>query len=137
MTDAQILAKHYLIAAIWADAPDGTHPHAPAATVAKAERLAWEFLEMIGPDAIAAMEESDYGSHPDCGDDRPWLAAAGHDLWLTSQGHGVGFWDRSELPGELGQQLTAYAERFRGIYPEFYRGWFYLQGSGPLSIKGV
>ena len=33
---------------------------------------------------------------------------AGNDLWLTSQGHGVGFWDRSELDdGDLGDKLTA------------------------------
>lgn len=31
----------------------------------------------------------------------------GHDLWLTSAGHGVGFWDRQELDaGDLGQRLT-------------------------------
>ena len=28
----------------------------------------------------------------------------GHDLWLTSVGHGVGFWDRGL--GELGNRLT-------------------------------
>ncbi len=28
----------------------------------------------------------------------------GHDLWLTSAGHGVGFWDRGL--GELGDRLT-------------------------------
>lgn len=29
---------------------------------------------------------------------------AGHDLWLTSQGHGAGFWDRGL--GEVGQELS-------------------------------
>ena len=28
----------------------------------------------------------------------------GHDIWLTSQGHGAGFWDRGA--GELGERLT-------------------------------
>lgn len=32
----------------------------------------------------------------------------GHDLWLTRNGHGTGFWDR-KLPGSLGNQLTAAA----------------------------
>ena len=36
-------------------------------------------------------------------------AQAGHDLWLTRNGHGTGFWDR-EL-GELGDQLTAASEK--------------------------
>lgn len=36
---------------------------------------------------------------------------AGHDLWLTRQGHGVGFWDRPAFYGaDLAQRLTAYAE---------------------------
>jgi len=29
---------------------------------------------------------------------------AGHDLWLTCNGHGVGFWDRGL--GDLGKRLT-------------------------------
>lgn len=32
---------------------------------------------------------------------------AGRDLWFTSQGHGVGFWDRKELKSRsLGEALT-------------------------------
>lgn len=139
-TDAEILAKHYVIAAIWADAPEGTHPREPKATTQKANRLAWEFLEMIGPAAIElckrAYESRGYGDHPDCGSDRPWLAAMGHDLYLTSRGHGVDFWDRDTLRGKHRNHLTACAEKFGGIYPEFYRGWLYLHGSGPFSLKG-
>lgn len=33
---------------------------------------------------------------------------AGHDLWLTRNGHGVGFWDRGL--GEVGDRLTEAAE---------------------------
>jgi len=39
---------------------------------------------------------------------------AGHDLWLTSQGHGVGFWDRGL--GRLGDRLTKAAKAFEGVY---------------------
>lgn len=39
---------------------------------------------------------------------------AGHDFWLTQNGHGAGFWDR-ELPGELGQQLTDAAKKWKEI----------------------
>lgn len=32
---------------------------------------------------------------------------AGHDYWLTRNGHGAGFWDRTELDAEgLGDRLT-------------------------------
>jgi hypothetical protein len=33
----------------------------------------------------------------------PW-ECAGHDFWLTRNGHGAGFWDRGL--GELGERLT-------------------------------
>jgi hypothetical protein len=39
-------------------------------------------------------------------------AMAGHDYWLTRNGHGTGFWDRGL--GEVGDKLTAickYQER--------------------------
>ncbi|MEK6828593.1 MAG: hypothetical protein AABY15_00565 [Nanoarchaeota archaeon] len=35
-------------------------------------------------------------------------AQVGHDLWLTRNGHGAGFWDRGL--GEVGDQLTAIAK---------------------------
>lgn len=34
----------------------------------------------------------------------------GHDIWLTMQGHGAGFWDRGL--GELGDRLTAACKTF-------------------------
>lgn len=33
----------------------------------------------------------------------------GHDLWLTRNGHGAGFWDRDELPQHARDELTAAA----------------------------
>lgn len=39
---------------------------------------------------------------------------AGHDFWLTRNGHGTGFWDRDELEGGLGKELT----RISKEYPE-------------------
>ena len=30
----------------------------------------------------------------------------GHDLWLTSNGHGAGFWDRDEVPKAIRDRLT-------------------------------
>jgi hypothetical protein len=35
---------------------------------------------------------------------------AGHDLWLTRNHHGAGFWDRNELDEEVGKQLTKIAQ---------------------------
>ncbi len=38
------------------------------------------------------------------------MSQAGHDFWLTRNGHGAGFWDRGL--GELGEKLTAACESF-------------------------
>ena len=41
------------------------------------------------------------------------LPQAGHDFWLTRNGHGPGFWDRPEIYGEeKAQELSALAETF-------------------------
>jgi hypothetical protein len=38
---------------------------------------------------------------------------AGHDFWLTRNGHGCGFWDRDELEADgLGERLTDAAQQF-------------------------
>jgi hypothetical protein len=33
------------------------------------------------------------------------MSSAGHDFWLTRNGHGAGFWDKDEL-GDAGEALT-------------------------------
>ena len=38
------------------------------------------------------------------------LEQAGHDFWLTRNGHGVGFWDRDL--DEIGDKLTAISKKF-------------------------
>jgi len=41
---------------------------------------------------------------------------AGHDFWLTRNGHGAGFWCRDELEdGGLGDKLTAIVAWFHGV----------------------
>lgn len=37
-------------------------------------------------------------------------AQLGHDIWLTVNGHGVGFMDRAELSAGLARRLTIIAE---------------------------
>lgn len=37
---------------------------------------------------------------------------AGHDFWLTRNGHGVGFWETSDWEEDAGQKLTASAKAF-------------------------
>ena len=53
----------------------------------------------------------------DCG---ATLEQAAHDLWLTRNGHGTGFWDRPEIYGEqLAAELTRAAKAMGSADPEF------------------
>ena len=41
------------------------------------------------------------------------LEQAGHDFWLTRNGHGTGFWDRKDFyKDNLARRLTDWSERF-------------------------
>jgi hypothetical protein len=126
----EVMARHYLIACIWADAPEGTKPRATVSAFRKAMERCRTFAELAGPLLERAASIRAYGSHPDCGGVHPGYAAAGHDLYLTSAGHGVGFWDRDCLREDgLGDQLSALCGWRKPIgepCPEFYRGWLYL-----------
>lgn len=125
----RVMADHYIIAALWADCPEGTHPRVTHQARRHALATCQAFAVAAGPLLEEAATRDGYGAHPDCGDTHPAYAAAGHDLWLTSQGHGVGFWDRDPLKdGDLGDRLSTVAERYRGTYAEFYRGWLYFRG---------
>jgi hypothetical protein len=39
-------------------------------------------------------------------------AQGGHDFWLTRNHHGTGFWDRDNLPEDVGEALTQAAHAF-------------------------
>lgn len=45
---------------------------------------------------------------------------AGHDFWLTRNGHGAGFWDRSELEADgVGRKLTDIAKTYGEVNAYF------------------
>jgi hypothetical protein len=123
----QTVAKHYLIAALWADCDEGTSPRVPVETRAIAFNICKAFIDAnneLFNEAMARFSDG-YGSHPDAGSAE---AAFGHDLWLTTRRHGTGFWDRKELDrGDLGDRLTEACHAFGEPNYWFYRGWFYLQ----------
>lgn len=53
---------------------------------------------------------------------------AGHDFWLTRQGLGTGFWDRSDdvWPEEVRDCLTARARELGEAYVYRQNGWIYV-----------
>lgn len=44
------------------------------------------------------------------------LTGAGHDFWLTRQGHGAGFWD-GDWPDPDGDTLTEACKAYGELYP--------------------
>lgn len=48
------------------------------------------------------------------------IAQAGHDFWLTRNGHGSGFWDRKEIYGNLSDTFTLLSKEFGQVDSIFY-----------------
>ena len=72
--------------------------------------LAPETLEKIISDCAKLQSENEtpnYGGGEWTNEER-----AGHDFWLTRNGHGVGFWDRDELDEATQTRLTDASEAF-------------------------
>lgn len=94
------MSQAYLECARWADTGEEGQPpaDAPLSFCAKLEANAV-------CDAFLLENETAIGQH---------LTQAGHDLWLTRNGHGSGFWARPELYGEAQSNLlTAAAQRLK------------------------
>jgi hypothetical protein len=79
------------------------------------ETLLREYVERRQPDTCAGPIDT--------------FAYAGHDFWLTSAGHGVGFWDRGL--GDLGDQLTAACK------PLEYRMEAYVGDDNLVYVTGM
>jgi hypothetical protein len=69
----------------------------------------------IAPATLAEMvadcKAFQVSHHDDISDD---LEQAGHDFWLTRNGHGAGFWD-GDWPDNVGKRLTEASE----VYGEY------------------
>lgn len=69
-------------------------------------------LEDISKSCLAKMREDVADFLQECrdliGDD---FAQAGHDFWLTRNGHGAGFWD-GDWPEEDGKKLTSVSKGY-------------------------
>lgn len=121
-----IIAGHFLAAAVWADREEGTNPQPTKQAHKTAREFCRAFIDENLALSLAAMRADGYGAH-----------SFGHDLYLTAAGHGAGFWDRDALQDDdIGDKLTdILREQWRRwhIETEQYRGWFYL--SAPNFTK--
>lgn len=98
------------------------------------ERLTREAVKDIAADCDAFLG----GIMPDGCFVRQWIdraslvsegryddGRAGNDFWFTRQGHGVGYQDREEIEGALGEGLAGAARNFGEAYCEIYWNWIY------------
>jgi len=92
----------YQACALWSSCDDNGEPLDGSGML-----LAGETLDAFLADCGAFLGEIDELGLPWRGEIE-W-EALGHDLWLTRNGHGAGFWDRDL--GELGDALTEAAKR--------------------------
>ena len=70
-------------------------------------------IDDIHPDTLAIMIEDCAKFQKDNADDiGDRYEDAGHDFWLTREGHGCGFWETPDWPKEAGKRLTAACKAF-------------------------
>ena len=93
----------YVIAALWSSTDHNDEPMDKNYGIAE---IAPEALEKMIKDC-AEFQEAHWA---DISDD---LERAGHDFWLTRNGHGAGFWD-GDWP-EAGDRLTDAAHAFGDV----------------------
>lgn len=100
----------YVECALWSSCDDG------------GESLdSWYGVDDIAPETLAEMHEQcedfkeDNAQTLEDAYSRPGYdeARAGHDFWLTRNGHGAGFWDRGL--GDIGERLTKAAKVYGGV----------------------
>lgn len=100
-TELDAMVKQYIITALWSTIGDDDEPldesHDPddlaPETRDAARRVCRDFADANATD----IRDMDPGQ-------------CGHDLWLTREHHGVGFWDRGL--GERGERLTTAADAY-------------------------
>lgn len=106
--------RAYIVAALWSS----TDEHGePLDAVFSADDLAPETRASMREDCHDFIRSNFEALREYCARMRneEWRGEerAGHDFWLTRNGHGVGFWDRGL--GELGDKLSTAAKVYRGV----------------------
>lgn len=116
--DVDEVLRGYITCALWAEndesRPDGGDPldsnygaeDLTERAKVKLREDVLEFLNKAKPEDLAAYLEHKV-IDPSQGTVGDYL---GHDLWLTRNGHGAGFWDRDDLPKEVGVRLSKLSE---------------------------
>lgn len=106
--DLDDFTRGYIEAALWSSTDEHGEPLDAVYSV-----------DDIAPETLASMAEDCKAFQDTNGEDLAAYyehrdpSAAGHDFWLTRNGHGAGFWDRGL--GELGDRLSDAAKVYGGV----------------------
>jgi hypothetical protein len=102
MSPKSAFTKAYFEAALWSSTDDDGEPLDKNYTIAD---ISQECAEQMALDCAQFQIEN-------CADiETVTYTQAGHDFWLTRNGHGAGFWD-GDWPEEVGDRLTKAAREF-------------------------
>lgn len=104
--EINVFIDHYIVAMLWAELDDNQDP-----LDANYDRddIAPEAMEQIIEDCKLFVNSNAHLLK----DISP--EQAGHDFWLTRNGHGAGFWARGL--GHIGDELTAYCTAYGDCTP--------------------
>jgi hypothetical protein len=105
-TNAQIFAAAFVEAAVFADTPEGYE--GKDGRIGLASEDAEQMREFAR--TFYRANEADIIAYPE------GITQAGHDLWFTINGHGVGYWENSD---PVSVRLDAAAKALRrdgGLY---------------------
>jgi hypothetical protein len=121
--DNDAFLRAYIVCALWSTHGPEEEPHAceNLDDLFSAEDIAPECLESMRADCDDFIVANAQDLRAYCEEMRSeqWSGEerAGHDFWLTRNGHGAGFWDRGL--GALGDRLADAARVYGGVdlYP--------------------
>jgi hypothetical protein len=107
MTDFEKFKTAYILAMLWSSTDESTEAGGnPLDDNYSREDIDPETMEAIDADCVAFLSKADISEHG------PELA--GHDFWLTRNGHGAGFWDGDWTNGDA---LTELSKEFGNLDP--------------------
>lgn len=107
-SDLDAFLSAYIECAIWSSIDDRDGEQEPLDENHGTSDLAPETFSRIQADCRKFI-----GAHwQDIQNDLP---QAGHDFWLTRNGHGAGFWD-GDWPDDIGERLTKASKEFGECY---------------------
>lgn len=120
-TPAFLVKDDYVTAALWSSHVDGEPADQFELSTDSYQALVERYkahVAELDPEIVRRITEMD-----------AWESFA-HDLWLTCEGHGAGFWDGG-WPVDLGEYLTKFSEDRRSDAS------FFIGDDGQLEVEGI